>query len=711
LLILLCYANAFSAGLTLDSKVVITGDPRIQALDHDHLKLIFTKTYWWPHHEEDLYRPLTTLSYLFNYTILGNGQNVGGYHLVNILVHWANSWLVLLIVRRLCGRLDVAALAAALFAVHPVNTEAVTNIVGRADLLATLCILFGGWCYLRAAVAEGVHKWWWLAALGASACLGVLAKESGVMICAFAVLFDWLWRWPKLTGDNWRQRLGKAANEFGLKGYLVLSPALLLLWSVRRWLAFNTPLFGQPFVDNPIVAATPFKGMMTAIGVIGRYLGLLVFPRTLSSDYSYHQIPLFGEPGNIDGNILAWCSLAVVVALLAAAVWLRHRQTLFAWGVLFFFVMQLPTSNLLFPIGSIMGERFLYLPSIGLCTVAALVLCGLSAALVPSFERSGKTFTALHSLCPALIRWLLPALVVCILGLRTYARNTDWHDDISLWKSAVAASPASFKAQMGYGNALWEASKKDEHDVDAAIEQAKVSLAILDREPLPLKWQEHTLFQSLGVYYQLKGQFLDDRGLHDGAKSHYQEAVDILLRARDVDHYVNQASRESQQKRGRRPDEIADFGNFHIYASLAQVCSLMGDWPNCEAAARYIQHLLPEEKMGYLYTGAACYNTGRLRDAAVEYLAALLLYPADSEIRAKVASCYAALGALPSSITKQHAGFALNGQIPLERKQLNEAAARVVRLFHEAKRFDEAQTFRDKFIKQYSVPAEVFSKK
>jgi len=365
LLILLFYANSFSAGLTLDNKVVITGDPRIRALDYDHLKLIFTKTYWWPNLEENLYRPLTTLSYLFNYTILGNGKNVGGYHVVNFLLHWANAWLVLLIVHRLCGRPNVAALAAALFAVHPVNTEAVTNIVGRADLLATLSILFGGWCYLRAAVVEGRRKWWWLATVGASACLGVLAKESGVMICAFLVLFDWLWRWPKLAGDNWRQRVGEAAKEFGLKGYLALAPALLLLWSVRRCLAFNTPFAGQPFADNPIVGATPFQGFMTAMGVIGRYLGLLIFPRTLSIDYSYHQIPLYGEAGNTAGSILAWCSLAVVVALLVAAVWLRRRQTLFAWGVLFFFVMQLPTSNLLFPIGSIMGERFLYLPSVG----------------------------------------------------------------------------------------------------------------------------------------------------------------------------------------------------------------------------------------------------------------------------------------------------------------------------------------------------------
>jgi len=253
--------------------------------------------------------------------------------------------------------------------------------------------------------------------------------------------------------------------------------------------------------------------------------------------------------------------------------------------------------------------------------------------------------------------------------------------------------------------------QKNEQDVDAAIEQANISLAILDREPLPLKWQEHTLFQSLGVYYRLKGQFLDDRGLHDDAKSYYQKAVDVLLRAREVDHYANQAAHESLRQRGRRPEEIGDVGNFHIYASLALVYSLMGDWPNCEIASRYVEHLQPDEKTGYSFTGAACYNTGRARDAALEYLEALLLYPADNEIRAKLASCYSALGVPPSPITEQSPGFALNGQIHFERQELNEAAARVVRLFEDAKRFDEARNLRDKFIKQYLVPGEVFSKK
>src|SRR5437867_4526084 len=437
LLILIPYANSFRAGLLFDSDILVRQDSRLRALNRVNIEQILTRSYWWPSQESILYRPLTTLSYLFNYTVLGNGESVGGYHAVNFLLHWTNACLVLLIVRRLAGRLDVGAVTAALFAVHPVNTESVTNVVGRADLLAGLCVLFGGWCYLRARTT-GARKRWWLAAMGATACLGVLAKENAVMIVAFVVLYDFLWRWPLVETSNWNEKLKTALKEFR-EGYAALIPSLLLIWLIRRWMVNSAPFAGEHFVDNPLMRAAPFQGFMTAMGVIGRYLKLLFFPRTLSSDYSFNQIPLYGTPGDSGAGSVALVSLIVVTLLFGAAVWVR-RQRLLAWSVLFLFVMMLPTSNLLVTIGSIMAERFLYLPSIGFCAVAALALCRLGEAL--------GSFTAWSPASPGIIHWMLPVIAISVLGFRTFLRNADWHDDLSLWKSTVAASPGSFKAHM-----------------------------------------------------------------------------------------------------------------------------------------------------------------------------------------------------------------------------------------------------------------------
>lgn len=105
----------------------------------------FRHTYWWPYGESGLYRPFTTLTCLFNYAILGNVDRPGGYHWINLFLHAGNVLLLYLLARRLIREYGPSVFLAALWAVHPVLTESVTNIVGRADLLAGLALLGGFW--------------------------------------------------------------------------------------------------------------------------------------------------------------------------------------------------------------------------------------------------------------------------------------------------------------------------------------------------------------------------------------------------------------------------------------------------------------------------------------------------------------------------------------------------------------------------------------
>jgi tetratricopeptide (TPR) repeat protein len=701
LLIFIFYANSFSAGLTADNLVIIAQDSRLQAADWTHVQIIFTTNYWWPL-ASDLYRPITTLSYWFNYAVLGNGQHVAGYHFLNFLLHWANACLVLLIVRRLSARLDIAALTAALWAVEPVNTEAVTNIVGRADLLATLAILAGGWCYLQMTAVRGWKKIPWLAGLAITSCLGVLAKENAVMICAFLLLYDVLWRWPRFPGNTWGARLAAGTRDLDLLAYSAVAPALLLLDSLRYWLLHNAPLLGESFVNNPIVAATPFQGFMTASGVIGRYLALLVFPHTLSSDYSYHQIPLFGEPGHHDADLIAWVSLAVIVAALAAAFWVRRRQPLLAWGILFFFVMLLPTANLFLNIGSIMAERFLYLPSIGFCTVAALALRAAGAALA-------RRATAWPHPWPIGIAWALPALAIIAFGLRTSLRNEDWQDNFSLWQSAVAASPASMKSHKGLASALWDDGPQDEASLDAAIAEAETGRAILDQTPIPPPFRDPEMYYDLGVYYRLKGKFLADRKQPDDARTYYEKALEVLLRAKEIDRSMNQAARADLLSRGVPPAEITDVGSFHIYIQLGLVFSLLKDWTDCAGAADWALHLAPGESDGYLLAGTALLRSGDPSDAAVLFLAATMLVPQNNEAWTGLVECYKTLGLQPFPIIQKGANFSLYETSPLVRRQINTAGAGLVKAFEQVRLFDAARALRTRLSHVYGIPPDAFS--
>jgi tetratricopeptide (TPR) repeat protein len=212
-----------------------------------------------------------------------------------------------------------------------------------------------------------------------------------------------------------------------------------------------SPTAAIPFTDNPIAGAGFWAGRFTAIKVMARYLGLVVWPARLSTDYSYPQIPL------VHGAPLDWLALALMLSVVTVVFLLygRHPKAFFFAG--FAFLAFLPVSNLLFPIGTIMAERLLYLPSVGLmaCLVLAIYAIPFRAA---------------------------PAAILCLLALaftgRTWARNNDWRDDLTLARSAVDASPRSFKSHKILAAALL-ASGTDSATVDAVVQQASQSVALL----------------------------------------------------------------------------------------------------------------------------------------------------------------------------------------------------------------------------------------
>src|SRR5258706_223442 len=124
-LTLVAYSNSFSAGFALDNNWLLLQDKRIRDATSQNLRLIWEHSYWWPYGESYLYRPFTTLSYLFNYAILGNGGHAAGYHWINFLLHAGNVLLVYVIALRLIRRFWPSIMIAALWAVHPVLTESV----------------------------------------------------------------------------------------------------------------------------------------------------------------------------------------------------------------------------------------------------------------------------------------------------------------------------------------------------------------------------------------------------------------------------------------------------------------------------------------------------------------------------------------------------------------------------------------------------------
>src|SRR5262249_18514364 len=130
------YSNSFSNGFALDANTLILKDPRIRELTAENFRQIFQNDYWWSTYTLGVYRPLTTFTYLLNWTVLGGADSATGYHVVNFLLHAFNAWLVYCLARKLLANDRAALTAAALWAVHPVAVESVANVTGRGDLLA-----------------------------------------------------------------------------------------------------------------------------------------------------------------------------------------------------------------------------------------------------------------------------------------------------------------------------------------------------------------------------------------------------------------------------------------------------------------------------------------------------------------------------------------------------------------------------------------------
>jgi protein O-mannosyl-transferase len=200
----LVYSDSLTNGFTLNSSFILLRDPRIQKVTAQNLKLILTKEYWFPSFYSALYRPFTTLTFLFNYAVLGNGSNPVGYHVVNLLLHIGNAWLVFAIAWRILRRLGPVFFAAALWTAHPIATEAVANLVGRCDELAAMAILGGTLFYIRSSALAGWRRGWTPTALFVSSLLGLFSKELAVGLIGMMVLWD-LVRGPK-SFPEWAKR-------------------------------------------------------------------------------------------------------------------------------------------------------------------------------------------------------------------------------------------------------------------------------------------------------------------------------------------------------------------------------------------------------------------------------------------------------------------------------------------------------------------------
>jgi tetratricopeptide (TPR) repeat protein len=569
----LAYLNSLGAGFAFDSRGLILDDTRVHAWSADNLAQIWRHTYWWPVGESGLYRPFTTLSFLLNWSMFGG--SAGAYHAFNLLLHALNVWLVWLVARRFWNERWPPLLIATLWAVHPVLTESVTNVAGRADLLAGTAVLGGFLFYLKSK-----QDWRWLFALAAITTIGVFSKESAVTIVGIIILYEIVCRTDHRLMWSVRPRSqtrpDRRQNPIVCRTFLcglaaVLPPIVWMIYQRSTVLAAAAPT-EFPFTDNPLVGTGFWSARVGALNIIGRYVGLLLWPAQLSCDYSYSQIP-------VSGGVWEW---ALIAAALAFVIWCRSPTALFLAGAAF--LVFLPSSNLLFPIGSIMAERFLYLPSIAF-----------AAAVVWTAYRLSPRYA--HAIV---------GLLIALCAIRTFARNADWDNDLVLADSAVRVCPASFKTHKMRANALLEADPTYAN-LDQVIDEAEKSLAILDS--LPPARNNFDSYDRAAGYYFMKG----DRGRQrsaGGAWVNPPETVRAYQRSIDLYRRALTMARQSA------PD---------VYQQLAKLYLRVGQSQQGLEAAQQARQLAPNDPAVHRTLAGILLDAGRDQDALAAMVAGVII--------------------------------------------------------------------------------------
>ncbi|NTW65181.1 MAG: tetratricopeptide repeat protein [Nitrospirae bacterium] len=402
LLTIAVYGNSLVNKFVWDDEFIIVRDPAVRDPSGAAALLVS------PDVVKPYYRPLNRMSYLLDYQLFG--MRPAGFHAVNVLVHVLNVLLLYLLGLRLFPAAAPAALAAALFAVHPVNAEAVNFLSARNTLLSLFFVL-SSMLVFHQGLTRG--SWGRLVSSGLLWFLGLLSKEPAAV--AIAVLAVMAFTVP---GRAERMQRTKIA---ALVPHLVFAGLYELL---------RTHALGAAVGSGDILSGLAGR-IADNVYIIPRYLGLVLFPSGLSI---MHALPAT-DPGMMLWVIPVWGAIAVVLWFL-----LRTGSIPVYFGMLWLAVNYLPISNII-PIPSApMAERYAYLPAVGLWIIAA--------------DRGW----ALYGKVPAKRALAAAAVVVLLLfGGVTANRNRDWKSDVDLFGSVVRADPESALGHFNLGNALKDA--------------------------------------------------------------------------------------------------------------------------------------------------------------------------------------------------------------------------------------------------------------
>lgn len=416
-----------------------------------------------------IYRPLRNVSYLIDYILFG--LNPLGFHAVNLILHIQNIILLGYLVRLMTGSTFIPVVAAALFALHPIQTEAVSWIKGRDDLLCTFFYLSSLALYLKGRDTKGYLYWGSVISFA----LALFSKETALTLPLMIFLYN-------------QHIPRKGDTKISYHPYIYLSLLYLLLRTIVVGRVGQTDYWGGSFLS---AFYTNWTGMVY-------YLKLLFFPVNLCADYLMFPV----RTTVLDPYVLS--ALFIIILFLGAAIFCFMKgMRILSLSILWFFVTLLPVSNIV-PIQIVIAERFLYLPSIGIFIGAAVLLSNLNERL--KRVRFGRK---------ALIVTI--SVVSLFLASITVDRNHVWTDEHIFWSDVAAKSPGNTRAWHNLASEY-----QNERRIPEAISLYQKALMMEYHSP-ETHYQLGRIYRGLGEEEKALPEFFEAlKDDPENAKIHYE---------------------------------------------------------------------------------------------------------------------------------------------------------------------------------------------
>jgi Tfp pilus assembly protein PilF len=615
---LLPYLSSLRDGFVYDDTSQVLLNPYI--LNFHHLKAIFTTTVWsfqgGSEGATNYYRPLMTFSYLICHALFG--YRAWAYHGANLVL---NALVVMALwqVSRILLKNDAAAfLSALIFALHPVHCEVVDWIAALTELQITLFFLLTFWAYTRAWRDDGRLKpGAWLGMMAGFA-LCLLSKEQALVFPVLAMAYEHLYRLGSTPSASPRRALR----------YLPLwaMSAAYFIFRVKFMGAF-APVLARPHLSLDTVA-------MAALGLGAQYVTKLLWPAHLQAIYPF--------PHNL-AILTSWAALGLVIAAGAAVlfVWLWKRYRILSFGIIWFAVTLAPVLNIRWMSVSVFAERYLYLPSVGACWIAAWTM-------TEAWNRAAHR--------PKIWR-TVGAAAACLLMLlavtRIVTRNSAWKDDFAFCTTALAQAPDSAQMHNNLGRLYW-----DQGNIQQAKQQWETAHRLTPSEPETrlnlglVAMAEGHMTQARGYFAQvitdspnfaLARIDLADLDRKEGrlheAELGYRWAIELApfdLRARLHYGEMLMDQRRFAEARQQLQAAVESHPYLQAYLDLGLCDWALGNLTNAEAVFARAEKLNPQDIRPHLMLGLFYAQTHREVQALQEYRISLRLDPTNQQARKAV---------------------------------------------------------------------------